>query len=713
MEGPVTQTPAAGIDFSGLFTPRSIAVVGSASAGKHASMVVRNLVAWKYPGEVYPINREGADIEGYRGYPTLADLPSAPDCAMLVVPAANCTELVQECADAGVRFAVIGASGFAELQTPAGIERQRAIEAIARSSGLRLVGPNTNGIFNASDRVSLGYNVAHGEPFAAGDVSIVSHSGALFDGLARRLNAIGTGLSKFVPVGNEADLTMLDFVEFLIGDPATRVIGLVVEGLGDGPRFRRLAAHAAAAGKPIVALKIGRSDIGAGATLAHSSRLAGATRAYDALLRECGVASVTSVEGLAGGCGLLSLYPNVHAARDEQIVVVTTSGAGGALVADVATERGLTLAGAAGEWAEPAATALAKLGVPARIRNPVDLGTLGDWTLLGNVLRETQSQADGPVVVYAHNAPRASLGDRLAEALIARRAAVTSPVVVLTPGGLLANVEAALTAGGVPVFHDTAACFDSLMCYYALRRAVPDEARAAVHPRGSGDRDAAGLLARGGTLSELESAAILRPFGLPIVASITVTSGSAAEAAAATCGYPVVLKALAPGIAHKNALGFVDVGLATPEAVRHAYGAMESLVANAGFDRAHVPLIVQPMIAGELELIAGVSWESTLGHFLVFGFGGVHAELLDDVMLFPMPIGRSALRARIGASRAGRFLASTAGEPDTILERLIDALDALQAVVAEHGDAIASIDVNPLVVSGADLVAVDALVVTR
>jgi acyl-CoA synthetase (NDP forming) len=481
----------------------------------------------------------------------------------------------------------------------------------------------------------------------------------------------------------------------------------VVEGLGDGPRFRRLAARAAVAGKPIVALKIGRSDAGAGATLAHSSRLAGATRAYDALLRECGVASVTSVEALAGGCGLLSLVPDVKRARDETIIVVTSSGAGGALVADVATERGLQLAGVAGEWAEPAASALAALGVPARIRNPIDLGTLGEWTLLDNVFREAQAQADGPVVVYAHNAPRAKLGLELADALIARRASTGSPVVVLSPGGLFPNVEAALNGGGIPVFHDTAACFDSLMCYYAVRHAAPDSSPAASKPQRTS------ALSRDGAFSELESAEILRPFGMPIVTSTVVASSDAAVAAAAACGYPVVLKALAPGVVHKHAQGFVDVGAATEEALRRAYGAMERRVADAGFARERVPFIVQTMIAGQLELIAGVSWEGTLAHFLVFGFGGVHAELLDEVLLLPIPIGRTALRARITASRAGRFLAATATEPAAILERLLDALDALQTVVAEHGEAIASIDVNPLVVSGPNLVAVDALVVTR
>ena len=405
----------------GLFRPRSVAVFGSASPDKHGYTVVRNLVRWRFPGQILPINREATPIEGCAGYRSLADAPVVPDCAMLVIPAANCVAAIRECAAAGVRFAVIGASGFAELATEAGAARQREIEAIAVSSGLRVVGPNTNGIYNATDRFSLGYNAAHGEVRAAGDVSVISHSGALFDGIARRLELAGAGLSKFVPVGNEADLTMLDFLAYLIDDPATRVIGLVIEGIGDGARFRELAARAQAAGKLIVALKIGRSAAGASAALAHSSRLAGAARAYDALLLAARVASVRTVEGLAAGCAVLSAQHGAAATDDDAIVVVTTSGAGGALVADVAADRGWLIAGSGGEWPDAVAAGLRALGTAARIRNPIDLGTLGDWKLLSNVFAELRSHADGPVIVYAHNAPQERMADELAAALIERK----------------------------------------------------------------------------------------------------------------------------------------------------------------------------------------------------------------------------------------------------------------------------------------------------
>lgn len=713
----MTKGAAIPIDFSALFQPRSVAVVGSGTPGKPASTVVRNLVRWGFQGDIFPINREGASLDGYRGYRRLADLPTVPDCAMVVVPAQNCPDVLQQCADLGVRFAIIGASGFAELQTLPGLERQRAIEEIARQTGLHLVGPNTNGVFNAIDGVSIGYSAAYGERFKAGNISIVSHSGALFDGLVRRIESLGRGLARFIPVGNEADLTMLDFLEFLIDDAATGVIGLVIEGLGDGARFRQLAARARANGKPIIALKVGRSEAGMSATLAHSSRLAGASRAYDALMRECDVAAVTTGEALAGGCALLSLTSDINQSQDERIVIVTTSGAGGALVADVATERGLQLAGDRGEWDEQTAAALARITTSARIRNPIDLGSVGDWGKLGDILRKTQPVADGPVVVYAHTPAEQYMTDRLVEALIERRSATSAPTVILAPGGLPEPVESAFIESGVLVFHETAVCFDSLMCYYAMRRAPAkrDHSVPLERPNRTLDvgREVDAALSGGGMLSEVQSAAILSRFNIPIVSSQTVASRDDALSIAAALSGPVVLKALAPGIAHKHDYGFVKVGLSTPDSLLEAYDAMERRVLEAGFKRPEVTFILQPMIAGELELIAGTSWEGPLGHFLVFGLGGVLAELLDEVVLLPIPIDTSTLRARIHESRAGHLLKKMIREPQRIIDQVVSALDALQSIVVEHGDRISSIDVNPLLVSDAKVVALDALVVAR
>jgi acyl-CoA synthetase (NDP forming) len=706
MEGPMT--------LDALFAPRSIAVFGSAAPGKLGSVVVRNLVRWNYTGAIYPINRESAPIEGNRGFASLADLPERPECAMLVVPAEHCPGIIRSCAAAGVRAAVVAAAGFAELATPVGAERQDDIAACARETGMRILGPNTNGFLNATNHVSLGYNAAHGEVIPAGDVSVISHSGALFDGIARRLQLAGAGLSKFVPVGNEADISMLDVLAYLIDDPATRVIGLVIEGLGDAQRFRMLARRAWANGTAIVALKIGRSAVGARAALAHSSRLAGGARAFDALLLDCGVAQVRTVEGLAAACAVLSARGERAARPVEDIVVVTSSGAGGALVADIATERGMRIATAEGEWPEPIATELRALGTAARIRNPIDLGTLGTWHLLSNVFTALRGHYDGPTVVYAHNPPRPEMLDELVTALIERREQTSSPVAVLAPGGLRADAEARLIEHRIPVFHDTATCFDALAAADARQAmvlaGVDDVAVAATQPA---DAAIDARLAAGGTLSETESAAILRGFGVPLVESRAVDSLADASAFAEHSGFPLVLKALAPGVAHKHAAGFVTIGITSLDELRVAYETMESRVRASGFERGDTPLILQPMLSSGVEVIAGVSWEPGLGHFLIYGLGGVHAELFDEVTLLPIPATSAALHASIAASRLGRLLAATERAPGVLATALHNVLDALQAFTALYGERIASIDVNPLLASADRLAAVDALIVPR
>jgi len=271
-----------------LFQPAHVAVIGASSTpDKHGNIAIRYLVRAGYGGRISPVNPNGGEVEGLACHRSIKDVPGPVDCALLVVPAGAVLNAIRDCAEAGVRSAIIGANGFAELGTEEGRARQAELTSIARASGMRIVGPNTNGILNATDRLSLGYNTSHGDPLHPGPVSIAAHSGALFNSIAPRLRQFGVGLSKFVPVGNEADLDMLDFLEFFIADDATDVIGLIIEGLSDGERLRALAADARAAGKPIVALKLGRSAAGAGATVAHSSRLAGSARAYAALLREC------------------------------------------------------------------------------------------------------------------------------------------------------------------------------------------------------------------------------------------------------------------------------------------------------------------------------------------------------------------------------------------------------------------------------------------
>ena len=677
------------MDLDFLFKPKQVAIIGaSRTPGKLGHSVLKNLVNGAYPGRVYAINPAALELEGKRGYRSIREVPEKVDCAFLAIPAAAIPDALHECAEAGVRVAVLGAAGFAELGTEEGVQRQKTVADIARKSGMRLVGPNTNGILSTVDRLSLGYNASHAERFAPGNVSFVSHSGALMDAIARRLYRAGGALSKFIPAGNEADLDLLDYLEYLAADDSTTVIGLVIEALSDGPRFMRLAREAR---KPIVALKIGRSAVGAGATLAHSSRLAGSTRAYEALLREAGVATVKTVEALAGGCAILSTRRQTE---DRRVVCVTTSGAGGAILADFAAERSLPLAGTRnGDWEEAIAAELADIPTLGPVRNPIDMGSVGpDWSQLADIFAILERNGvRGPTVVYAHSAPAPGWDENMAEALIARGRRCEAPVLLLAPGGLRSEVETRYAEGGIPLFHDTAACFDSLQCWYRARTA-PQSGEAPRLSRHIAIDD------RVGFLSEARSAEVLREAGVPMVRSETVSFLDEAKAAAAAVGYPVVLKALAPGVAHKNAHGLVALAIRDPQALEDAFHRMKSKLAE------EVPFLVQPMIAATAELIAGVGREAPLGHFVVFGLGGVHAEALDQVTLLPIPASAATLRARIESSRLAHIAP---------VEDLARVLEALQALVLEHPERIDSIDVNPLLVTAEGCMGVDALIVFR
>jgi acetate---CoA ligase (ADP-forming) len=725
-----------------LFQPEHVAVIGASSTpDKHGNIAMRYLVRAGYRGRISPVNPNGGEVEGFACYTSIKDVPGPVDCAFLVVPAGAAIHAVRACADAGVRSAIVGANGFAELGTDEGRARQAELTAIARASGMRIVGPNTNGILNATDRLSLGYNTSHGDPLYPGPVSIAAHSGALFNSVAPRLRRFGVGLSKFVPVGNEADLDMLDFLEFFIADGATGVIGLIIEGLSDGDRLRELAARARAAGKPIVALKLGRSAAGAGATVAHSSRLAGSARAYAALLRECRITTAPTIEAMAGACALLagrgaqSLAFDAFSAANRKstspenavvnpsLVCVTSTGGGGSLLADHAADYGVKLAGGAnGEWTGNAAAAIASFAGAGPICNPIDGGNLTNWKQLDTLLAAIEADGlRGPLLAFPHMLPQLSVDRTIINSLTQRRARTASPSVVVAPGGLRGEIEEQYFQERIPVFSDLATCFDSLRCLYdelAFAREharsenapppapLPSETLATLRQAAKAGQD--------GFLSELESAQVLAQAGIPMVESCVVGSAEDAVRAAETLGYPVVLKAASREIAHKNDAGLVAVGLADAAALRQMFVRMDAQVQALGLSWATTQFLLQPMLRARAELIVGTTYEAPLGHFLLAGLGGVHAELLDTTVLLPMPMPRDDIRRRIAGSRLGALLAKLGGRSPAdgaILDAVVDALAALQSLVLASDNQIKSIDVNPLLVSDARCIAVDALIV--
>ena len=665
-----------------LFHPRAVAVIGASDdATKHGYIVLTNVRDTGFQGGIYGISRRLKDVDGIPCFPDLTALPGPVDTAFLAIPAEAAVQAVRDCARAGMKAVIVGSAGYAESLDAGGEERQRELQRIAREEGIRIVGPNCNGIYNAHLPLSVGFNTSHAKRQTPGGISIFSHSGALFDAMAGRLAMLGAGLSLFASAGNEADMSVLDYMEYGISHAPTRVIALLIDSLDDGPRFRRLALAAHAAGKHVVALKIGGSEAGAAAAVAHSSRMAGDDASYHALFKVSGVATVKTLEGLMTAAALLDKYGSCPG----KLGSLSTSGAGASLIADRCEALGVPLATLTPETH----TAIDSQKMFSRIGNPLDMGIFGGMRRSADVpslLMADKGVSVGLALVHSMNPWQ---GDPYRAAMGAAREKSGKPLLVVTPGGMPAAERETYRQRGIDVFTDTDILLEGIG---ALMTAPPQ-------PIPSAAPSTAPILPSR-QLTEPESLRLLVSYGIPAVQTVECESGSEAVAAASRIGYPVVLKGVADGIAHKSDLGLVHVGLRDADAVARTYTAIDCR-----------KVIIQAMVSGSLEAIAGVTRADGVGLVLIAGLGGIFAEALHDVSTFPLPVERAFVESELAKGILGRILTSPRWKHPGSFSAFVDVLMSLQAAALSLGDALQAIDINPVILGGAGAIAVDALVV--
>lgn len=678
MPEPITKQDA----LHALFHPRAVAVIGaSADTTKHGYIVLTNIRDTGFRGGIYGINRRLTEIEGIPCFPDLTALPEAVDTAFLAIPAEAAVQAVRDCARAGLKAVIVGSAGYAESLDAGGAERQAELARIAGEEGIRIVGPNCNGIYNAHHPVSVGFNTAHAKRQRAGGISIFSHSGALFDAMAGRLAKLGAGLSLFASAGNEADLSVLDYMEYALTHAPTKVIALLIDSLDDGPRFRRLALDARRAGKHVVALKIGGSTAGAAAAIAHSSRLAGDDAAYKALFAASGVATAHSLEGFMTAAALLEKYGS----RPGRLGALSTSGAGASLIADRAEALGVPLA----DLSPDTFAAIDSRKMFSRIGNPLDMGIFGGMKRSSEVPTLLMTDPGVSVCLALVHSMNAWQGDPYRAAMAAAKQASGKPLLLVSPGGMPETERATYAAMGIDVFTDTDILLEGIG---ALLTPPGDDFFIKVHARLGPLPDR--------PLTEPESLRLLARFGVPTVPTIECNSLAEATEAAARLGYPVVLKGVADGVAHKSDLGLVHVGLRTQDAVAQAHAAV-------GCQKT----IVQAMIKGDLEAIAGISRADGVGLVLIAGLGGIFAEALHDVTTFAIPVSRASLETGLANGSLGRVLTSPRWKHPAALPAFIDLMLALQNAAINLGDRLQAIDINPVILGENGVIAVDALVI--
>lgn len=667
-----------------LFHPRAVAVVGATDdATKHGFIVLTNARDVGFPGGVYGVSRRLTHVDGIPCFASLAQAPEPIDAAFLAIPAEAAIHAVRDCARAGLKVAIVGSAGYAESLDAGGQERQRELQTAAEAEGIRIVGPNCNGIYNAHHPVSIGFNTAHAKRLTPGGISIFSHSGALFDAMAGRLAMLGAGLSLFASCGNEADLSVLDYMEYAIGHASTRVIALLIDSLPDGARFAALARAAHAAGKPVVVLKIGGSDAGAAAAVAHSSRLAGDDAAYDALFRGLGVARARTLEGFMTAAALLDRF----GPRPGYLGALSTSGAGASLIADRAAALAVPLAPLTPETH----AAIDARKVFSRIGNPLDMGIFGGMRRAGEVPSLLMADPDVSVTLGLMHSMNPWQGDPYRAALSRAVDSSGKPFLVVSPGGMPDAERAMYERAGMPVFTEMDVVLEGIGAML-----TPPPGAAITPPAGT----ARSLPRR--QLTEPESLALLRAHGVATVETVECATLDQARAAAIRLGYPIVLKGVVDGVAHKSDLGLVHVGIADQPGLDAAFSAMRT-----------ARVIVQRMLPSGLEAIAGVTRADGVGLVLIAGLGGIHAEAIRDVATWPLPVTRDSIRRDLAASTLGRILGSARWKHPEAPDAFVDLLMALQDAALAYADQLRAIDVNPVILGPDGAVAVDALVVAE
>lgn len=696
---------------SPLFSPGSVAIVGaSPRPGTLGNNVVANLRRLGYPGKIHPVHPTAPDVLGLPVFPSLALLPDPAECAVLAVAADKIGEAIEEGAAHGLKAAVVFASGFAE-SGPEGQARQQELRALCDRHGVVLCGPNCLGLLNVHDRVSL-YSSGIPEGLEAGGLAIVSHSGSA----CIALSTLGRfGLSKIVSVGNGAVLDMPDYLEHLAGDTETTTIALFVETLRDPQDFARAMAAVHAAGKTVIALKVGRTERGAAATAAHTGALAGNWDAYQAFFRRHGVIAVEDLDELCEQAEL-SLKVRMRP-RGDGVAIIAVSGGESSLVADLAVRAGLSLP----ELAPATATRLREV-LPAfgSIGNPLDTTDRGVYDAENVYRGAVRALADDPSISVIAVAQDCSLAlstrgatnyRRIAQTVADVSREVAKPIVFLNPtvGGLHPEVIAPLRGTQVAAMQGARAGLLAIRRWLDQMRFAPTTEPARLLPLPTWRQ----RLATGAPFTERESKAFLAEHGMRVTRESLASTVKDAVTAAANIGYPVALKICSPDLPHKTEVGGVRVGLTDPAAVEKSFAEIMTSVGQRAPDARIEGVLVQEMVTGGVELIAGLSRQAPFGMGLVTGLGGVAVELLGDAALDLCPLSESAARALLDRTRAGRLLAGFRGGPAGDIEAFVDLLCRLSSIGAAYSDLLESVDLNPVTVlpRGRGAIVLDALVI--
>lgn len=688
-----------------LFSPRSIAVIGaSADPKKVGHAVLNNLVRFSYQGDLYPVNPSCTEVLGLRAYSRVSDIAGRADLAVIIIPALHVPDILRECAASGVRAAVIISAGFKEAGAE-GTRLEDEVKRISREQGIRVLGPNCLGLINTANAMNATFAA---DMLPRGTIGFFSQSGAL--GIAIMDWAIGNGIgfSKFVSLGNKADLSETELVDYLARDPETSIILGYIEDVVDGRRFLKVVRQATRK-KPVILLKSGGTEAGARAASSHTGALAGSEVAFNAAFKQTGVIRAAGVQELFDAA---LAFSEGKVPDGNRLLVITNAGGPGIIAADTAERLKVELP----HMTKESITALAgKLPPNATLFNPVDV--IGDATSVryAAVLEQAtrDPNVDGILVILTPQALTDVL--QTADTVIAASRKTGKPIITSFMGeARVRDAIEKLKGASVPNFSYpelAVKAFRRLADHRAWMSTPEEQPRTFTVDHDGARRAIKTLLSHGRfQAGEDDAASILGAYGFRFPRKALARTAAEAAAIAGKIGYPVVMKIASPEILHKTDVGGVKLNILN---AREARDAFLEITTNA---RRHMPqatilgVLISEMVGGGREVILGVTYDRTFGHMLMFGLGGIYVEVLKDVSFRIAPVTRRDAEAMLAEVRTSALLHGARGEKAVDIEALFDAIQRLSCLAADAPE-LRELDINPLMVMERGAVALDARMV--
>jgi len=686
-------------DLERFFNPRAIAIIGASQDFITISgQPLKHLQSHGYRGKLYPVNPRYPEVAGVKCYPSLAEVPETPDLVLILVNASRVADVLKQCGAKGVPYVIIFSSGFSEMGGE-GVRLQRELTEIAQAHDIGVIGPNCQGMINVADGVFAGFGSVFFTDYEPGAVSMVSQSGG-FGFSVMNLSSKDGGLPfrQMVTTGNEIGITTLDFIEYFIQDPRTEIIAGYLEGAKDAWRLPQIGRKALAAGKPILMWKVGNTEQGQKAAASHTANLGGAMALYQAAFRQNGILQVEDLQdlvdyGRAFRCGKLP--------RGNRLAIITISGGAGILMTDECINRGMQLAQLA-----PATVEKLRGFVPSfgSLNNPVDVtaAIFNDLTLINRTLQAIVDDPGVDCIAMINASLQGEIAAKIAAEIVAVAAKTDKPVFLTWSARdvMAPEAYAALDAARLPHYKSPVRCGRALaaVSWYAGAQRRYRE-RLQEQPLRIDNNEIKQIVkSRKGDLAEFEAKRILAGYGIPVTREELATSAQEAVAMAKRIGYPVAIKVQSADIPHKTEARAVLLNITSEKELASAY---DEILVNARAYKATANIegvLVQEMVKDGVEAILGVTNDPLFGPAVMFGLGGIFAEVLKDVSFRLAPVTPSVAREMVEEIAGYPLLAGARGRPRADVDALVDAIVRLSALAIDLKDHVAELDINPLFV---------------